>query len=390
MSASSAILNQQNYSKVRQHADLLRVDPFNSVRAQSSVPVHKREIRKIPFVNAAPSFGSTVSCYLDGTNFCGDVYLKINLAATTPTYSAWPAMALIQNLKIECGSHKLFDGDYKAVMRHLLSTKVRTDEELTRFAALMGSTSSASQDIFAYIPVPWSRLMNGYMDDPSNEHFFNLGMLKTRIKITIELETSAAISSAGSAFALADPELWYAEYHTSEAIYNKSLENASNYVLHGSYFEENLANAVSDATSTTLDITGFSGESKGLILQSYLQSATEVYNVLLRIDYFKLKMDGKVYYETLEANEQLLVDQLFHQRLPDKTTLVNEQRMSWQLDSTDVRNHTGSLHLDAGKHLQLIVYSSGAGAAIYIDVLNERYEDYRINGAGQLVRASEG
>ncbi len=335
--------------------------------------------------NNAPVFGEQIIFDIPKSNYIGEMCVEFNLVAGTGNYTTYPALSIPDRVTLlNQSGNELHDYNYVSVMQSIFANMPDEDERTILEAS--GGTAFASGRCIAPIPFFGSSLAHrGKPQPPLPAH-----MLQGKMRLEINLKTLANSIDAGAsgAHAISSVRLWYLHYNNSDEQRQRHFSNRASYRYKSVDWQTNVDTAITAATPTNVDISGFHGSLHTLYVMNK-STANKVtandYYLLSAINDARLLADGDQLYDVDSRNSQLLLGYL-HDRQVDDATLGDLLviNMGYADPMNKNREHTGSLHLNDINQLELDQLNVAATGVI--DIVGEFDVEYVIDGSGNIRR----
>lgn len=336
--------------------------------------------------NNTPTIGDQVVFDIPKTGYIGELVLEYNLTALAAgNYTTYPAMSFQDRVTLLSQSgNELHDYDYATVMQSILHNQ----EEGARATILeaAGGTAFASGRCVAPIPFFGSSLAHrGKPQPPLPAH-----MLQGKMRLEVNLKASADVIDAGATgpAVIAGMRLWYLHYNAADDQRQRHFANRGTYKYKSVDWQTNINNAITAATATNFDISGFHGSCHSIYAfnkSTANKTTANDYYLLSAINDARLLADGDQLYDCDSRNAQLLLSYLHDRQLSDA---VLGEGLSINFGYADPMNknreHVGSLHLNDVNQFELSDVNVAATGVI--DICGEFDVEYIINGSGNIRR----
>jgi len=335
------------------------------------------------------SLGNTIVYQLPTTGYLHEMCIQNDFAQTT-TADVIPYVGAcsISRIVLRAGSETIHDYDYVDALNYLLS-QVGDEESITQIMEAAGgsacdTTSAAIPNLMALIPTAFSGLMG---NKPLALHKLSVRVelevtYRSAVQITLATGSGASISNSQLVCYMSDAGDTLKNSHLNEAVIQKSID-----------IRTYKSSAITTATETSLDISGFPGLIKKLNIRlsksADIDSSTPInYFSNQVIDTLKTDVDGDSEVVFQDVNQGKMLSIVYNQGKAQSSTLGYTYCVPYSLHTTESKlchkHNTGGLHSSkVNKNKLKITHSLGENAECGVTAIISALYQYK---NGQLKR----
>lgn len=384
MSQQSILIDSFHHAKPRYGSTASHAfDVLAPVRHQTlSDPAYpiKREVSS----QGTPAFDTEILFQLPNSGFLHHMELRTVLAdTTTENYSDYPGAVICDEVEYRSDNEILHQYKYAPVFNYYLS-KLKNEETRDKVLLACGGTNvgtSGPTTVMTPIPTFHDPLIN-----PGCRPL-NLSKFKKAPELIIKTRTlanSVKPTSTGGSITSMVLVMWMSETSYNHRAWVNSLDSFH----HAIDFSTNVLNSVANSTATNIDISGFNGNNKRLIVTQRAESEVDTnkqYYIHTEIDELKTILDGheEFVFKTKEEGEADYIK--YSHGYGFSSTLGYPYIVPYSYFASPQYQHInmGGLH-SARVHKHQLKITHSVGASQYIDVLAIKSAIYKYVDGGMV------
>jgi len=337
------------------------------------------------------TLGQTVIYQLPQSGYISELVIQNDFAQTTTADNIpYVGACCIDRIVIRCGSETIHDYSYVDALTYYLK-QMESEETITQVMEAAGgaacdTTAAAITNLCA--PVPWAfSAMMGC--DPLALH-----KLSDRVEVEVTYKSASDITLAsGSGSAISNSQIICYMSNASDNLKREHFNEAM--AIKSFDIRTFKSTAISTATQTSLDISGFPGLIKWLSVRSSLSadidSSTPInYFNLQAIDTLVTSVDGDEETVFQDARQGEITSILFNQGKPQSSTLGYTYAVPLSLHTFESKkghvHNVGGLHSSKVNKFELkVTQSTGADCEVGVTAIIAALYQYKAGGLKRLL-----